>query len=41
MFSGLIGIIVKGSLKVGGFTQVWQIANDSGRIEFFEYFINA
>jgi hypothetical protein len=36
MFFGLFGIIIKGSMNVGGFGEVWRRAYVGGRVEFFE-----
>jgi hypothetical protein len=36
MFAGMFAVIIKGSMRVGGFDVVWKRAYDSGRIEFFE-----
>lgn len=36
MFTGLIAILIKGSIEVGGFGEAWQLAYDSGRVYFDE-----
>lgn len=36
MFAGMIALLIVGSNKVGGFGEVWRIANENGRIRFFE-----
>ena len=37
MIGGLLFILIKGSLAMGGMANVWEIAQDGGRIEFFKY----
>ena len=37
IFAGLIVILIEGSKAVGGFSRVWDIANNGGRIIFDEY----
>lgn len=37
MFSGMIALLVAGSNKLGGFGEVWRIANENGRIRFFDF----
>ena len=37
MIGGIIAILVKGSLAVGGMDDVWRIAQEGGRIEFFKF----
>lgn len=37
MFSGLIAVIIKGIIDVGGFDNLWQINTDGGRINFFNF----
>jgi hypothetical protein len=36
MFAGLITVIIKGSIQVGGLDVVWARAVEGERIEFFE-----
>jgi hypothetical protein len=36
MFAGLITVIIKGSIQVGGLDVVWTRAVEGERIEFFE-----
>jgi Na+/proline symporter len=36
MFSGMIAIIIKGTINVGGPSKVFEIADAHGRIEFFK-----
>ena len=36
VMAGLIAIIVEGSKELGGFGEVWNIANEGGRIKFIE-----
>lgn len=36
VMAGLIAIIVQGSKDLGGFEEVWNIANKGGRIQFLE-----
>lgn len=36
VMAGLIAIIVVGSRDLGGFGEVWDIANKGGRIQFIE-----
>ena len=33
----VIFVILQGAIEVGGIARAWEIADDSGRIEFFEY----
>ncbi|KAK2187086.1 hypothetical protein NP493_179g00021 [Ridgeia piscesae] len=35
MFGGLLAIIIKGSIKVGGFAKIYSLANERGRIFWF------
>jgi Na+/proline symporter len=37
MFAGLLAILIKGSIEVGGFSEAWSRAYDSGRVKFDEY----
>jgi len=37
MFSGLIGIIVKGLIDLGGVGEVWRRVYISDRVEFIEF----
>lgn len=36
VMAGLIAIIAQGSIELGGFGEVWEIANAGGRIKFIE-----
>ncbi|XP_046543058.1 sodium-coupled monocarboxylate transporter 2-like [Haliotis rubra] len=36
IITGLISLLVQGSLAVGGFTKAWEIAKERGRLLFFE-----
>ena len=36
MISGLIVVVIVGSIEVGGFDKVWEINKEFGRLEFFE-----
>jgi hypothetical protein len=36
IFAGVIAVIVKGLEKIGGFSEMWRIAEEGERIEFFE-----
>lgn len=36
MFSGMLAIIVQGSINAGGFFKSFSIANEFNRIEFFK-----
>ncbi len=35
MVAGLIGIIIQGTLRVGGIQKMWKIAEEGGRLNFF------
>ncbi len=37
MFAGMIAIVAKGTYEVGGFDKVWNILENTERIEFFKY----
>lgn len=37
MFAGMVAVVAKGTVDAGGFGNVWQKAEESGRIEFFKY----
>ena len=37
VFAGLFCAIIEGSLAVGGFKEVWRIAEENGRIIFDKY----
>ena len=39
MMSGIIAIVIQGSLQVGGLSEVMRIAQDGGRINFKEWVI--
>ena len=36
MFSGLVAILIRGSLLHGGFGKIWQLNYEGHRIEFFK-----
>ena len=40
MLAGLIVVAVTGSMEVGGLKKVWEINQNHGRINFFEYVLN-
>ena len=37
MIAGLLAILIKGSMEVGGFSEAWSRAYDSDRVRFDEY----
>nr|XP_002734548.2 PREDICTED: sodium-coupled monocarboxylate transporter 1-like [Saccoglossus kowalevskii] len=37
MFAGLLAVIIQGSIQLGGFSEIWQINKQGGRIEFFNF----
>ncbi|GIY73374.1 putative sodium-dependent multivitamin transporter [Caerostris extrusa] len=37
MFSAIFAVIIKGTLDVGGFSEVWRIADEGKRIQFFNF----
>jgi Na+/proline symporter len=37
MFSGMIAVIIKGIIDVGGLGEVWRINQENGRLNFFEF----
>ena len=37
MVAGQLAVVIQGSIKVGGFSKVWQIAEEGGRINFNKY----
>ena len=37
MIAGLIAVVIKGSIDQGGFHNVWEIARQGDRVEFFKY----
>ncbi|KFM78821.1 putative sodium-dependent multivitamin transporter, partial [Stegodyphus mimosarum] len=37
MFSAIFAVIAKGTIDVGGFSKVWEIAKRGERIQFFKY----
>jgi SSS family transporter len=37
MFGGLITIIIFGTLKVGGLSEIYELAKESGRLDFFDF----
>ncbi|XP_067662754.1 sodium-coupled monocarboxylate transporter 1-like isoform X1 [Haliotis asinina] len=37
VMAGLVAVAVQGSIEVGGVERVWQIANEKGRIFFFDW----
>lgn len=36
MFAGFFAVIIKGSMETGGIRNVWRIAGEGGRLEFWE-----
>jgi len=36
MFAGMVAVVAKGTIDAGGFAEIWQKSEESGRIEFFE-----
>lgn len=36
MVAGLIIVVIVGSIEVGGFSNVWEINNKFGRLNFFK-----
>ena len=36
MIAGFLMIIIKGSIDVGGLSEVWRIAEEGGRIDFIQ-----
>jgi len=36
MFAGIIAVVIKGSMDVGGFSEVWRIAGEGDRLELFK-----
>ncbi|XP_023933015.1 sodium-coupled monocarboxylate transporter 1 isoform X2 [Lingula anatina] len=37
MIGGILAIIIQGSLKVGGLEEVWNINDEGGRLDFFDF----
>ncbi|ESO87029.1 hypothetical protein LOTGIDRAFT_107431 [Lottia gigantea] len=37
MLTGLIAVLIRGSMLVGGFGKAWEIAANSSRVEFFDF----
>ncbi|XP_022090973.1 sodium-coupled monocarboxylate transporter 1-like isoform X2 [Acanthaster planci] len=37
MISGFLALIIAGSMRLGGITNVWNIAEEGGRIDFFNF----
>ena len=37
MFAGMLALLIKGSMKLGGIDVAWNIADKNDRIMFFEY----
>jgi hypothetical protein len=37
MFSGVIAVIVKGTIDAGGFSNLFEINHEGGRLNFFEF----
>jgi len=37
MFAGMVTVAVKGTVDAGGFSEIWQKVEASGRAEFFKY----
>jgi len=37
MLAGMFAIVIGGALQVGGYSKVFQIANDHQRIKFLKY----
>ena len=37
MFTGLIAVIVEGTIRVGGFGVIWAKAKEGDRIELFDF----
>ncbi|XP_050394459.1 sodium-coupled monocarboxylate transporter 2 [Patella vulgata] len=40
MITGLLAVLIRGSILVGGFANAWEIANDSGRVYFTDFRVN-
>ncbi len=36
MFAAVFVVIIKGSIDLGGVGEIWKIAEEGGRIEFFK-----
>lgn len=34
MFAGMLAVVIRGLIEVGGFENVWAAASRSGRVEF-------
>ena len=37
MVAGQLAIVIQGSIRVGGLSRVWQIAEKGGRLNFWSY----
>ncbi|XP_077993904.1 sodium-coupled monocarboxylate transporter 1-like [Glandiceps talaboti] len=37
MFAALMAVIIRGSIEMGGFDRIWQINEEGGRVEFFNF----
>jgi hypothetical protein len=37
MFAGLIAIIIEGTIRVGGFSVIWERAENTTRLELFDF----
>uniref|UniRef100_V9KIM9 Sodium-coupled monocarboxylate transporter 1 n=1 Tax=Callorhinchus milii TaxID=7868 RepID=V9KIM9_CALMI len=37
MFSGLLAVLIQGSIHFGGFRKIWSIAEDGGRLNFLDF----
>lgn len=37
MFSGIFAFIIKGTMEVGGVAETWRIANENGRLNWFNF----
>jgi len=36
MLMGMLAVLIKGAIEVGGIGRAWDLASQSGRIEFFK-----
>jgi hypothetical protein len=36
MFAAVYCVIIKGSIDLGGVSEIWRIAEEGGRVEFFK-----
>ena len=39
MFAGMITILIKGSIDLGGFGEVWRLAKEGERLELLKYVV--